>query len=106
MDVSHEGTSLNPIRVSNTKTFRDVLTRVKEIKEKEEVASLPKLKSLYMPRMVRDNLVVDLDEEDYRLAVEKLKHSVIGRLLLLRGSSSPTTVELRANRSSLGHAKF
>lgn len=48
-----------------------------------------------MPIFEGGNLVVDLNEYEYRRGVENLKFSVVGKIYLSKGSSLPTTVELR-----------
>lgn len=59
-----------------------------------------KSKPLPLPRVEGGNLVVDMDEEDFRLGVNELQHSIVGRLFLTKGSNPPTTMELRAKLQS------
>lgn len=60
-----------------------------------EKSSPPKLKLLSIPRMVGSNILVDLDEDNYQRGVDELKSRVIRWLFLTRGTSTPTTMELR-----------
>lgn len=45
--------------------------------------------------------MVDLDEEDCRRGVEEIKHSVVEKIFLPRGSSPPITMELKTKLSAI-----
>lgn len=54
------------------------------------------LQPLSIPYYEGGNLVVYLDEEDYRHGVDELENSVVGRIFLLKEGMPPTTMELKA----------
>lgn len=57
-------------------------------------SSVP-MKPLSITRVEGGNLLVELDVDDYKKGVEELRFSVVGRNHLQKGSSAPTTMELR-----------
>lgn len=79
----------NPIKVSSLtnsgKSFKDALTSLKEREKVQNVGKINGLKPLTIPRYERGNLVVYLDQEDYK-GIEELQYSVVGRLFFYQGS--------------------
>lgn len=78
-------------------TFVDVLRKgnVKDsVIQKVDDVYVP-LKPLSAPTMAGGNIVVEIDEEEYRSGVEDLKYSVIGKLSISRGDEAPTTMEIK-----------
>lgn len=53
------------------------------------------------PRMERENIIVKVDEGDYKKAVDELRFSVIGRLFLHKGEIAPSTLELKERLQAL-----
>lgn len=77
-------------------TFADVL-RKDNLKGPvtQKVDDIFPLKPLSAPKMAGGNIVVEIDEEEYRRGVEDLKFSVIGKLSMSRGVDAPTTMEIK-----------
>lgn len=45
------------------------------------------------------NLIVDLDEDDYKRGIKELKYIEVGKLYLNKGIEVPTTMDLKAKMS-------
>lgn len=105
-DKTLGGSISNPIRVSSLsnsgKSFKEMLANSKSVVNKLEDEVIQNMKPLAIPQFEGDNLVVDLDEDDYNVGIEELQFSVVGHLFLSRGSSALTTMSLRANYLWLG----
>lgn len=53
------------------------------------------LKPISIPRIEGGNVVVEVDEDDYRKGVMELQFSVVGRLFIQKGEIAPTMLELK-----------
>lgn len=61
------------------------------------------LKPIPSLKVVGGNIVVELDDEDYKRGIDHLRFSVLGRLSLHRGDSIATIIEVRSKlMESLG----
>lgn len=53
------------------------------------------------PKYVGGNIQIEIDEEEYRLGLMEHEHSLIGRLVLLKGDKPLKTVELKEKLSKI-----
>lgn len=51
-----------------------------------------------MPMYEGQNIIVDLDEEDYTSFIEDLKYSIVGRIFLPKGNSFYEGIESKVRR--------
>lgn len=92
------GMKENPIPVSIEKperNFKEALMGVKEKKHKEEEGSNRTIRPLAIPRYEGGNLVIDLDEGDYKRGVKELQYNVMGKPYFPKNCEHPTTVDIK-----------
>lgn len=88
-------------REQTTKSFKEALTKkLDEISNDRE--NVVVLKNLPQPRMEGGNIVIEIDEEDYRKGVDELWFSVVEKLTLHKGETSPMPLELKRKLQLLG----
>lgn len=51
------------------------------------------LRPLSIPRYEGGNLIMELDDDEYRQGIDELQHNVIRKLLLHRGKLTLTTID-------------
>lgn len=80
---------------TNVKSFKESLMGRKDTQEENKARANRPMRTLSIPIYEGDNLIVDLDEEEYLKGIDDLKYSVVGRLYLRRGIFPPTTMDLK-----------
>lgn len=104
--IGSVGNLIIPSKDKEPQNFKEALLG-KEMDKREEEGPKRILKQLAVPRYKGGNLVIDLDEGNYRRGVEELKFSVVGQLYLLKGCEHPTMKEIKNKLSQIwGFSNF
>lgn len=78
-------------------SFRDIFIDQfnSNTSEKDNGQDTIPLKLVCLPRLEGGNVIVEIGEDEYYKGVNDLQFSMVGRLILKKGETPPTTIELQ-----------